>query len=157
MITEINNNLLYGWTLGWTPSTVGSYLCLLPPAFFLFLNKLPSRMRMTLTIATNSLLLCQNQCSIVSVVLSAIRRVRLGIPMGIPLAHTCAGVVAPADSTVEDDDAFPSGAATCATSVSRLELLRFKLLRHARKPCRFAAAPSFLATSAIDTGLKWPG
>ena len=27
VITEINNNLLYGWTLGWTPSTVGSYLC----------------------------------------------------------------------------------------------------------------------------------
>ena len=22
VITEINNNLLYGWTLGWTPSTV---------------------------------------------------------------------------------------------------------------------------------------
>ena len=27
VITVINNNLLYGWTLVWTPSTVGSYLC----------------------------------------------------------------------------------------------------------------------------------
>ena len=72
-------------------------------------------------------------------------------------SHTCACVVAPADSIVEDDDAIPSGTATCATSMSRLELLRFKLLHQACEPCRYAAAPSFLATSAIDTGRKWPG